>query len=266
MKKSLFMAILLVIFVAGGVLAAPLDDYSKAGNVGISIYTIRSDSKDKRQTATDDSVNNTYFSRSFFYDNKWNWGGEITVSFAPCWAFSTDYSQVKSNKGNFFNDGMHNMNMKTKLTSTNIKLKYQAYKDSRIFIAPYLGVAVNKLRQTDKTVEFTGLYSEAHSFESKRKSNLLAGLTLVYSLDKTGSLKTYFDAAVGSNVYSYNIGLSYRLAKNLDLDFGYKYSQIKNLKYSYPVANYPNTFRPADNGKIKNTSKGIYFGLSYKFT
>lgn len=271
MKESLFLAVVLVILSFGSALAAPLDDYSKAGNVGISIYVLRSDMEDGRKANNSRTFEQELYNRSFSYGDKWNWGGEMTVSFAPKWAVAFEYSQAKNQKYRFASAANWDEYMSSRLKSTNIKLKYQAYKDERLFIAPYLGYSLNKLEQNE-LADYTksGFGFAKFDIETKRKSNLLAGVTLVYNLDKQGKFKTYFDSAVGSKVYSWNLGFSYAVAKNLDLDFGYKCYRVKGLKYNYPEttkisSNGSSLTWGADYGEIKNTSKGIYFGLSYNF-
>lgn len=258
MKKGIILAFILSLL-ASSAMAAPLDDYSKAGNVGFSIYIIRSDMEDDR--------NGDGFHRVYSYGDKWSWGGELTISFAPKWAVSFDYAQHKNKDKHFFSNIDRDDSMSSKLKSSNIKLKYQAYKNERLFVAPYLGIAVNKLKQSH-TSDWTrsGLGVVNFNFETKRKNSLLAGVTLVYGVDKESKFKTYFDAAVGSKVYSWNLGISYEVAKNLDMDFGYRYYKAKGMGYHYPDTGVGALVFLGDHGKIDSTSKGIYFGLSYKFT
>ena len=269
MKKVLFLTVLLTLLLAGSALAAPLADYSKAGNFGISIFAQRTDMEDDRTVEGGDPDSLGAYNRKFDYGAKWSWGGEMTVSFAKGWALSFDYLDSK-NKETLYNPvtTIFQFGMYSRLKSHNIKLKYQAYKSDKLFIAPYLGVALNKLQQNNM-VYLSGADATLFSMETERKTSVLAGLTLVYGLDKNNRLKTYFDGAIGNKVYSWNLGLAYGVSKNLDLDFGYRYHKAK-LRYDYPdtqtisSGGTPGTFF-ADHGKIDSTSKGIYFGLSYKF-
>ena len=97
LKKSIFLVIAMMLFSMGSAFAAPLDDYSRAGNVGLSIYTMRSHMEDERRTQAGNASNNI-MSRNYSYGSKWNWGGEVTVSVAPKLAISVDYSNYKNNE------------------------------------------------------------------------------------------------------------------------------------------------------------------------
>ena len=265
MKTRVFiLAAAFALLTAGSACAAPLDDYSKAGNVGIGVYTMRTNMKDDRESTHD------FFNRTFDYGNKWNWGGELTVSFAPKWALSLDYLSSKNREYMFYSNMPDDSYMSSKLKSANIKLKYQAYRDGKLFVAPYLGVASNKLKQTARDDASRNGYGVAEfAFNTKRKTSLLAGVTLVYGIDKDQRFKAYFDGAVGSSMYSWNMGLSCEVAKNLDFDFGYRYYRSK-LNYGYADTAIVDSSGQAiivagNSGKINSTSKGIYVGLSYKF-
>ena len=255
MKKGLLLTVFFTLLFTGSILAAPLDDYSKAGNVGLSIFTQRTDMSVSRKS------NSPTYSRTFDYDAKWNWGGELTVSVAKNWALSFDYLDSKNKEMPLSSATSPADYRSSKLKSHNIKLKYQAYKDDKLFVAPYLGLAMNK---------HSVALMVPHSFNTERKTSVLAGVTLVYGLDKDNRFKTYFDGAIGNKVYSWNIGVAYGVSKNLDFDFGYRYYRSKGMRYDYPTSSVfvPPTGMIAlagDNGKIDSKSKGFYFGLSYKF-
>ena len=267
MKKYLLVTLLLTMLLTSSAQAAPLDDYSKAGNWGVSIFTQRTDMDD-----TITSTTNTASGKRFFdYDDaKWSWGGEVTVSVMPRFALSFDYLGSKSKDTVLFTapSGYFASNS-SKLNSYNIKLKYQVYKDEKLFIAPYLGVALNKLQQK-YTPNYPAMGYFTHSYDSKRKTSVLAGVTAVYSLDKDNRFKTYFDGAVGNKVYSWNLGLAYGVSKNLDLDFGYRYYRAKDMSYAHPDTPYVTssgwpTYMAAVYGTMDSKSKGLYFGLSYRF-
>ena len=268
MKKTLATFLFSMLVLTGSVLASPLDDYSKAGNVGISIYTMNSD-------MSDDYTGSrwSWFNEGTDFGNKWSWGGELAVTVAPKWALSFDYAQYKSKDAKVRDRNVSDAEyLSSRLKSTNIKLKYQAYANEKLTLAPYLGVGLNKSRQfytIDNTVLGHSIVTLGYS--TKRKTSVMAGVTAVYALDREKRFKTYFDGALGNKVYSWNIGVSYEVVKNLELDFGYKYYQVRGLEYGYPetelLTSTSSVYAYApDRGKIKSTSKGIYFGLSYKFT
>lgn len=166
--------------------------------------------------------------------------------------------------------GLFDRYISSRLSSANVKIKYQAYKNDRLFVAPYVGMSINKntFHRSDRDDgSYYGNYDYTRSTD--RKTSILIGATTVYALDKGGRFKTYFDGAIGNKVYSWNVGLSCEIVKNLDFDFGYKYYQAK-MNYSYASFSGTSsggigTVTPADHGTIKSKSKGIYFGLSYKF-
>ena len=263
MKKFLATFLFSMLLLIGSTQASPLDDYSKAGNVGISIYTMRADMGD------DYTGSRWYwFNSGVDFGSKWSWGGELTVTVAPKWALSFDYAQYKNKERLAHDWGLSKDNLSSSLRSTNLKLKYQAYAKERLTLTPYLGIGLNKSRQFLRY----GVMSNTSTlgYSTKRKTNLMAGLTAVYALDKEKRFKTYFDGALGSKMYSWNIGVSYEVVKNLEMDFGYKCYQVRGLEYGYPNTALTSSngnihYYLADNGKIKSTSKGIYFGLSYKF-
>ena len=275
-KKVLLLTVILTLLLTGSALAAPLDDYSKAGNVGISLFIQRSEMKDDMKVE-DAEYTSTFdvFDRAFNYGEKGSLGGELTVSIAKGLAFSFEYLDSKNKQDHHFSSyggGMlSNYYLSSHLKSHNFKLKYQAYKSDRLFIAPYLGVSLNKTQQSN--IRIFGVLNDTleHSITSKRKTSALAGVTLVYGLDKDNRLKTYFDGSVGNKVYSWNLGLAYGVSKNLDLDFGYRYYKSKDMSYDFPRTDVTTPITGstitvgANSGKISSTSKGIYLGISYKF-
>ena len=267
MKKTIAMFLFSMLLLTGSSKASPLDDYSKAGNFGISIYTMRADMGDDYTGSILPRLN-----EGMDFSSKWSWGGELSVTVAPKWALSFDYAQYKNKdvKESDFGGG-NGSYLSSRLQSSNIKLKYQAYAKERLTLTPYLGVGLNKNRQF-QTLDFTaaGAGTSTLGYSTKRKTSLMAGLTAVYALDREKRFKTYFDGALGNKMYSWNIGVSYELVKNLELDFGYKCYQVRGLEYDYPntaltSSNGSSHVYSSDKGKIKSTSKGIYFGLSYKF-
>ena len=261
MKKSLFLAVILVMFLIGSVCAAPLDDYSKAGNVGLSVWLMHAGLDTDRKYNPD-----MWFpglAKSYDSANKWNWGGELTVAFAPKWAAGFEYADTRGKFVHVHDWGWGNTNEKSKLSSALFKIKYQAYKNERLFVAPYIGLARNKVKNS--TSHYSPIFGDMkYDYKSESRKSILAGVTAVYSIDRSGRFKTYFDGAVGNKMYSWNVGVSYQVAKNLDFDFGYKHYMVKDLKYKYVKDTSWGTYM--DNGKIKSTSRGIYLGLSYKFT
>ena len=265
MKKFLLLLLTSTILMAGGVSAAPLDDYSTSGNASISFYAMRPDMKGERENP------DPYGNFIYDYGNKWSWGGEATIAIAPKWALSTDYAHYKNKKESIFVNTTTTNYMSSNLKSTGIKLKYQAHKDKRLFVAPYLGVSINKLQRRFKAdMSQSGYGVFRFAYETQHKIAPVAGVTVVYALDKDSNFKTYFDVAAGKKVYSLNIGLSCKLVKNFDLDFGYKYHKAKGLSYSHPTTYVTGSAGlavpiPAEHDSITSTSKGIYIGLSYKF-
>ena len=264
MKKTLAVFLFSMLLMTSSALASPLDDYSKAGNVGVSIYTMRADMGNDYTSSAISELNS-----GVDFGNKWSWGGELTVTVAPKWALAFDYAQYKNKDVKLRDWGIARDNLSSSLQSTNLKIRYQALKNEKLSLVTYLGIGLNKSRQFLRYDSVTGTSTLGYS--TKRKTSLLAGVTVVYALDRDKRFKTYFDGALGNKMYSWNIGVSYEVVKNLELDFGYKCYQVRGLEYGYLETDLTSsggvTHRyPADRGKIKSTSKGIYFGLSYKFT
>lgn len=265
MKKSLFLALVLVMFIASSTFAAPLDDYSKAGNVGLSVWVMHAGLDTDRKSKEPWGPG---FAESFDAANKWSLGGELTVTVAPKWAIGFEYAGTNGKHvqvQDFI--GAYSTEERNKLSSSLVKVKYQVYKDERLFLAPYIGFARNRAKinnyQHRPMIGYAG-----YDYKTESRTSILAGVTAVYALDKPGKLKTYLDAAAGNKMYSWNIGVSYQVAKNLDFDFGYKHYMVKGLKYDYDkIVTTSNGAQGnfVDNGKIKSSSRGIYFGLSYKF-
>ena len=261
MKKGIFFILALFMLISNGVQAAPLNDYSKSGTVSLSVSILHNDFKVREKLISGGGI---VQHRSL--GNKWNISGEVTVTIAPRWAISLDHTSANANKKLLgIQPGVRIQYEKPKLQSTNLKFKYQVYKKDGLFVAPYLGISRNRASLSDDIIDLGGLGTGnvTLDFKTKAKISPTAGVTIVYDLDKKGSFKTYLDASVGTKMYSWNVGVSYKIAKNLDFNLGYQYYQASGLTYNYRKPVPPVTFSGHGEYKIKN--KGIYLGVSYRF-
>lgn len=234
MKRTLLLAFILVFCLSASVFAAPLNDYSKPGNFSLGLWWQRSEMKDDLENLTNP------FAASYNFDSKWNVFGEATIVVAPKLALSLDYGSYQSGQVQFPVDAT------IKLNSLNFKVKYEAYNKDRLFLAPYLGLARNKMNLTQRGI----------TAKSNTKNSFLLGLTTVYGLDKDERLKAYLDLGFGNKARGWNLGMSYQVAKNLDFDLGYKWYKAKDMTYV------------SEFGDIINcdiTSKGVYLGMTYRF-
>ena len=262
MKKLLFILCVLLAF-ATTALAAPLDDADKVGNFAATVYGMHDNQK-----ANVDALGENW-GRDF--DREINFGLSVDVAVAPKFILGLDFmrSGGSSLGGSDYWVGI--LGAENKLTSYSFKAKYQAYKNKNIFIAPYIGLAVNKANTNTRV--YDGIYNNEYmreAIKSKNKTSVLVGFTLVSNFDKDERFKGYIDAGIGNKLLAYNIGISATVTKNFEVDFGYKYHKVKGLDavYNAKYDSGSTSGYAAFNGTHGNanvTSKGFYVGLTYKF-
>jgi len=241
---------------SSSVLAAPLDDYSRAGNGNVSITIMNNDARNVEKTNRATS--------GISFGNKISFGTEVTIAVAPRWALSLDYSLFNSDRQRIRTvPGNYSWDEKYKLNSINFKVKYQAYKKGRFFVAPYIGVARNQAKLYGDFWNLGGIGNDfKYNYSTKSRISVMGGVTLVYNLDRAGKLSTYFDGSLGYKMYSWNFGVTYKVAKNFSLDVGYKYYEAKLY---YHVDEYRGAIHLKGQGDYHMKNKGIYLGLNYNF-
>ena len=221
MKKLIItLSLILSLFVASTAMASPLTNY-KPGSFAVGL--------DMQYSKLKGDASNG----STSFDRNWNFSYDAEVGIAPKFALQINGMNPKS-------DSTGGNHAKLKLQNFEIKGKYKLFDNFNTFVSAYAGLAKNKLK-----------YNEAnYSFSSSSKTSPVIGLTGVVKLKPT-DLKLYVDVGIGTKTTSWDIGVSYSILRNVELDFGYKWYEARDLKT--PI------------GKIDTTNKGLYIGATVKF-
>lgn len=234
MKKQIFIFGVISIFIVSGVCSAsPLMDYSK-GNTSIDM-TIRSG---------EISVNNDWAGNSLKKDVDSNFEGTITHGLG---------GRVAIQYRNTFGDSesYYSLSKDTKITlrSQEVNILYKLNKQ----ISAYAGLVQVETSQVGalKTTTLSNL-AQTIGNHPYQKSGYQVGLIGTTSLGP--KLVGYASVGLGNCVDSYEVGLGYEVARNLEFNVGYKNAKYKGMEVRFlEVFPYDCTF------------KGTTLGLTYRF-
>lgn len=108
---------------------------------------------------------------------------------------------------------------------------------------------IDNLIDTLVNVSVFGGVSQTQAVGSSQHNGVVVGIAA--NVPITSSTKAYGVLSTGNRVSGYEIGLSYELAKNTDLNIGYRDTKYKDITFS-------------DSTKSDVTAKGVVGGVTFK--
>jgi opacity protein-like surface antigen len=288
-KFAAALAFLLTVSLSGVVLAAPLDNADKAGRVALTISSMWNKTKADGTANFGGDHAGVSGPIDFETGTKANLGLALDVSIAPKFIFSVDYMNNNNKGSDQINTTVDagavtgtpalngipasaslDYNPDIKLRIMNFKLKYQAYKDDHVFFAPYIGMASYRAKAevngavltatAEVPVYGTQSFTKSlgnQSASGNTKNKFIVGFTTVANLTKDKKAKVYLDAGVGNDIYSWDVGISYDIVKNLSFGLGYRYQKVKDISISHAGINPVLT--------TDASIKGLYVALTAHF-
>lgn len=238
-KKLLLLTVSVIMGLGATALAAPSTNYD-LGRVSVQagINTVN-DIKTVMKSA---SAFNQLDTKSFDGHEKNKPYAGITVGLGHNMAIQYRYEQLKSNPDVNATDGQ--------FSYTN-KLKTQEY-NFRYSLAKILSVYAG-----DYHVKFTGSSDNPNDLavHEKKKDYPHVGATCVLPL--VANFCAWADAGVGINMYHYEVGVGYKIAKNLCLDVSYKYLRLDKVGEFTNIS--------LTDVKVDGKTRGIRVGLTLDF-
>ena len=229
MKKTVILTMTAATMLTASIgFAAPLTDYS-AGKTSIDLTWRNSDTE-----AGDTS-----------FDKKYNLDWGITTALGNNFAIQYNGYNAKSKDTLSWSDdeetGISHLDLKTKEFNILYKL------DKNLFA--YTGLVSIKAEENANVSYTDGSPSENESYSSKTKKKVQFGLIGTTKLsDKTTA---YAQVGVAKDFTNWKVGVSQEIAPNLELNVDYRGLKVKKLD--------------VDDEKFDVTSKGLGFGVTYKF-
>lgn len=214
MKKKILAGLIGSMLVASVGFAAPLTDY-EVGKTAIDLTWRNTEISDK-----DGSM-----------DKKYNMDWGITTGLGNNFAFQYRQFNPKSADTNINGD---QVNSKIKTQEFNVLYKLNSN------VSAYAGVMKAK-------GEYNDITNPADSGSTKNNSKWQVGL--VGSTKIADKTTAYGSLAAGKDLTSYEVGVSYELASNLDFNVDYRSLKVNKL----------------DGDKVDAKAKGLGFGVTYKF-
>jgi opacity protein-like surface antigen len=191
MRKFIFTAALLAaLMVSQMALAAPLDDYGKAGNFAVGAYYRHS----------------KYTSEGEEILKKSGFGLDLagTVSKKIALEFSYNGADKKTDE----------VGDTIKFLSYDFNVKYMACKTDKIAIMPYVGLSLDRIKVDENSDSW-----------KETRTQAVIGATGVFKL--ADKMKAYADLGLGGKLFRWKLGLAYEVVKNLDVDLGYAWRRVK---------------------------------------
>ena len=218
LKKTFFVTLFVSILLSGAAAASPLTDYS-AGKVAI-------DASYSKPTV----INDEYVQGSFDRDGKGKW--DFAGTFGLGNKFAIQYSQATLDVPIF-------VVASTKMDTKKFNVLYQ--------LNPNVSVYSGLVRATT-----TWSYYSGGNYVDTRNIWQFGIEGHAKLADK---LVGFASLGAGSGLETFNIGLGYEVAPNVEVNVGYGYNKIKDFTYINSTPGYKEDF----------TAKGMKYGVTFKF-
>lgn len=235
-KKFLILSSLLALSFASAAWAAPLTNYS-TGKVSFQVgVNTLNDMKSVLKNATFNDLKDSTFDG---HEKSKPYMG-VTVGLCKGLAGQYRYEELKSNPS--VDTTSSSFNLPNKIRSQEYNLRYLYGKMLSFYVGDY-------------HVKFSGGSNGEYAFRDKTKDILHIGATCVVPL--IGNLCAWGDVGVGKDLYHYEVGVGYNIAKNICLDVSYKYLRFDKM------GEFCNT--SIANVKIDGKTRGLRVGLTFNF-
>ncbi len=235
-KQTIFLTSVFFLGMSASVLAAPLTDYS-LGKVSFQVgVNTLNDIKSVVKNATfadlkDDTLDGHEKTKPY---------AGVTVGLCKGIAVQYRYEQLKSNPSVDTSSRSFNLPNKIKLQEYNLRYLYGK------MLSLYAG---------DYHVKFSNSSDGGDGFKAKSQDLLHIGATCVIPL--IGNLCAWGDVGIGKDLYHYEVGVGYKIAKNICLDLSYKYLRLDK------IGEYTN--QSLANVKVDGKTRGVRLGLTFNF-
>jgi len=228
--KKIALLVALTFLVSSLAFAAPLDNYKKAGNAALGIFY-------KYDKISSDAIGGGT-GKSSESALAFNLAATIAKNLALEFNYGGNPKVAMVAAGGGAGSAYGNL----KYLDYDIKIKYMATKANKMAVTPYVGFAYDKIK--DK-------YPSAPQFDEKdSRGQAIIGVAGVFTL--ANKFKAYADVGLGTKLFAWKVGLSYEVAKKLDIDLGYSWRRCEFKEY-------------AGVNEPKLTKKGLLFGITIKF-
>lgn len=239
MKKTAILTMVTATMLTASIgFAAPLTDYS-AGKTAIDLTWRSSDTK------TSGTDSDGAWETSFGKKHNLDWG--VTTGLGNNFAIQYNGYNAKSKDAVSWSDadetGISHVNLKTQEFNVLYKLNKN--------VSAYTGLVRLKATENANVSYTDGSPSETESSSTKTKNKIQIGL--IGSTKIADKTTAYVQVGVASNFTDWKVGVSQEIAPNVEFNVDYRGLKAKKLDFG------------GDDGKFDVSSKGIGFGVSYKF-
>jgi opacity protein-like surface antigen len=118
-------------------------------------------------------------------------------------------------------------------------------------VSVYTGIVRLKAEENANVSYTDGSPSETESYSTKTKNKIQFGV--IGSTKLAEKTTAYAQVGVASNFTNWKVGVSQEIAPNVEFNVDYRRLKAKKLDFG------------GDDGNFDATSKGVGFGVTYKF-
>lgn len=244
MKKLLSTLALSMLFCSVAV-ASPLTDYSQ-GHWSIDLT---------ERNTTNSFLMTPSLTESLDFKNKYNFDGTVTVGLGHKFAVQYRNFQPKSSTFTYVigsDTNTYNLNVKTSEFNVLYKLNNST------------SALVGLIRASGNYVYTYQYSSDVDSWITDIQAKSFWQVGFVSSSELASNTTAWCMAAIGKHLTNYEVGVSYKLCKNME--FNVNYRELKLRDFALTKNEYDNgTFVASESDIGGLATNGLGFGLTYKY-